>query len=272
MKKEEEEEKLDIVTQLIQKVVHYYIGFLVATTLPEEVEEAYIEDNRKRRFRKFLAIRKELFIFLTAHKQFFDLKNIALVLNDGKVIFKNDISILNCGEEFLKFNDILKLRDAMGLFDTNKKTFTHICDITENKKEIFETVKFKLGKSYISTEDVQQFIENNFLIDKNNLNTKCSSYKDFSAYLRHRMNDYLDLKVSVEHINEMSFTFRGPIEGFEDETSCPVCLEDYEMDQEVCRLPCNHFCCRVCTETIFSTPNEGLQSNVLCPICRDDCT
>ena len=267
---DEEEERLDIVTEPIQKVVHYYIGFLLATTYPEDVEEAHVEDDRKRRFRKFLAIRKELFKFLSSHKHFFDLESVALVINDGIEVYKNEISILNSGEEFLKFNDVLKLRDVMDFFRTNKKTITHVYDIKENEKAIYDTVKVKLGKSSITIENVKQFIENNYLIDI--FNTKCSNYKDYAAHIRQRIDDYVNSKVSVEHINEMSFRFQGPIEGFEDKTSCPVCLEDYGMDQEICRLPCNHFCCRVCTERMFSTANEGMQSNILCPVCRDDCT
>ena len=71
----------------------------------------------------------------------------------------------------------------------------------------------------------------------------------------------------------MSFRYQGLPEDFEDK--CPVCLEDYEIDQEVCRLPCNHLCCRVCTERVFSTPildnPEEYGYIVSCPICRDNC-
>ena len=52
-----------------------------------------------------------------------------------------------------------------------------------------------------------------------------------------RLTDYGNSLVSIQNINGMSFRFQGPIERCEDE--CPVCLEDYEIDQpEVCRLPC----------------------------------
>ena len=60
--------------------------------------------------------------------------------------------------------------------------------------------------------------------------------------------------VSVENIEKMSFKFAGPAEEFEGEESCGICLEDYEAGMEVCRLPCNHFCCRKCTEKMFAIP------------------
>ena len=52
----------------------------------------------------------------------------------------------------------------------------------------------------------------------------------------------------------MSFEFAGPAEEFEGEESCGTCLEDYEVGMEVCRLPCNHLCCRSCTEKMFAIP------------------
>ena len=110
------------------------------------------------------------------------------------------------------------------------------------------------------------------LIKKSKFNAKCSTYAELQDYIEQRIKDYFNSEISVENINQMSFRFQGSIEDCEDEKSCSVCLNDYEKDQEVCRLPCNHFCCRVCTEKMFSTPNPGLTSNILCPICRDDCT
>ena len=83
--------------------------------------------------------------------------------------------------------------------------------------------------------------------------------------------DRLDSAVPLHSIARRGQSGRC-FEDHEDEKSCSVCLNDYETDQEVCRLPCNHFCCRVCTEKMFSTPNQGLKSNILCPICRDDCS
>ena len=70
----------------------------------------------------------------------------------------------------------------------------------------------------------------------------------------------------------MSFKFQGSIKDFEDEKSCGVCLKDYEEDQEICRLPCDHLCCRNCTEKMFAIPEDGTEAQFQCPICREDCT
>ena len=141
-----------------------------------------------------------------------------------------------------------------------------------NKSEMFDTNKLKQGKSVLTTQDIHQFFKNHLLIEKSKLNTNCSSYAELQDYIQQRIEDYYNFEISVENINQMSFRFQGSIKDCEDEKSCSVCLNDYKTDQEVCRLPCNHFCCRVCTEKMFLTPNEGLRSNILCPICRDDCT
>ena len=133
-------------------------------------------------------------------------------------------------------------------------------------------VEFAQRKSVLTTQDVHQFFENHLLILKSKLNTKCLTYAELQDYIEQRTKDYFNKEISVENINQMSFRFQESIKDCEDEKSCSVCLNDYETDQEVCRLPCNHFCCRVCTEKMFSTPNQGLRSNILCPICRDNCT
>ena len=70
----------------------------------------------------------------------------------------------------------------------------------------------------------------------------------------------------------MSFKFQGSIKDFEDEKSCGVCLKDYEEDQEICRLPCDHLCCRNCTEKMFAILEDGTEAQFQCPICRKDCT
>ena len=130
----------------------------------------------------------------------------------------------------------------------------------------------KQKNSVLTNQDIHNFLENNLLVEKSVFYTKCSTYADLKEYIEQRIEDYCDEKISAENINQMSFKFQGSIEGYEDEISCTVCLSDYKTDQEVCRLPCNHFCCKVCTERMFSTPNQGLRSNILCPICRNDCT
>ena len=80
-------------------------------------------------------------------------------------------------------------------------------------------------------EDIKKFFDNNFLIDKKELKTKCSNYDELQAYIRKREDDYLQFKVSAEGVNEFSFKFQESIPGFEEEEECVVCLGDYKKDQ-----------------------------------------
>ena len=113
------------------------------------------------------------------------------------------------------------------------------------------------------------------MFDNKNFDIKKSNYKDLRAYIDQRVIDYCDLKISTESINEMCFKYQGFTEELKDVETCPLCLEDYKIDQEVCCLPCNHLCCRDCTEKMFSTPildnPEEYGYIDSCPICRDNC-
>ena len=227
-----------------------------------------MKTKKKREKRKFLAIKKELRNFLIAHKKFYDINEIFVVKEDCSVIFKKRFSIIDHGNDFIKLEDILKLNEVIS--ESAGKKVRMCTEIY--KSEVLDAIKLKQGKSVLTTQDVHQFLKNHLLIEKSDFNTKCSTYAELQDYIKQRIKDYCNKEISDENINQMSFRFQGSIEDHEDEKSCSVCLNDYETDQEVCRLPCNHFCCRVCTEKMFSTPNPGLRSNILCPICRDDCT
>ena len=260
---DEENAQICIATKQFNKVFWKYLIFLlaIAKSLREITDD---EDQKQRKKRKFLAIKKELRNFLIAHKKFYDIYEIFVVKEDCSVIFRKRFSVIDHGNNFLKLEDILKLNEVI-----NEKVRMH----TEiNKSEVLDAIKLKQGKSVLTTQDVHQFLKNHLFIEKSDINTKCSTYADLKDYIQRRIKDYCNKEVSDENINQMSFRFQGSIEDHEDEKSCAICLNDYKTDQEVCRLPCNHFCCRVCTEKMFSTPNQGLTSNILCPICRDDCT
>ena len=110
------------------------------------------------------------------------------------------------------------------------------------------------------------------LVGKNDLKNKFLNYKELCFYIRTRCKSYYNCEVSPTHIAEITFRFKGTIDNFEGENSCAVCLEGYEIDQEVCRLPCDHFCCRSCTIEMFNIPNDGSRANFQCPVCRDDCS
>ena len=259
--------QVDIAQNEIDKVVWKYFQFLkiVAKTLTDIKDD---EDKKKREKRKFLAIKKEFFNFLNAHRKFYNINEITVELKDSSVLYKKTINITLHGNDFIKLEDILNIIE---LTDKNTGGGVWISALCY-KREIIDAIKLKQGKPFLTMQDVHQYFENNCLFEKSDFNTNCSTYADLADHIEQRIEDYCGEEISVENINQMSFRFRGSIKDYEDEESCPICLNDYETDQEVCRLPCNHFCCRNCTEKMFSTPNEGLQSSFLCPICREDCT
>lgn len=44
------------------------------------------------------------------------------------------------------------------------------------------------------------------------------------------------------------FIKKGSVQGAVEEAGCPVCMENYESDQEVIVLPCQHFFHASCSE------------------------
>ena len=250
--------------EAFETVVNGYLLFLIEISL-RIVNESTDDLNRERR--KFNAVKKELFNFLIQHKSFYNLKTITLESED-EILFSLDINYPGNIESSLKLEDVVEFSKEC----QKQEVPISINHIDQVEAEIFKTVKSILNKSVITNEDIHQFSENHFLVDKEILGTKFSNYKEIKDYINIRVNSYVDRKVSTDHIENISFNFHGPIKDFEDEKSCAVCLEDYEEDQEVCRLPCNHFCCRKCTEGMFAVPEDGSKAYFQCPICRDDCT
>ena len=120
----------------------------------------------------------------------------------------------------------------------------------------------------ITAKNIEKFFETNFLVPKKSLKTKLSNYKELADYINERADNYRDSKVSRERISHLTIVLKGPVK----EKSCGVCFEDYEKGQEVCRFPCNHFCCGKCTKQMFEIPNDGSDALFQCPICRHDCT
>ena len=246
-------------------VISRYMMFLLVVnkTISDDTT-----DDVQRETRKFNAIKKELFRFLIQHNKFYIFKTINIV-SVGENLFSLDISYLDSDNISLNTEDVAKLYEEMETAPSGSFLSLKIEHVQE---EINKVLKYKLETSVFTKEDATQFLENQFLVDKGNLGTKHSNYKELAAYIQNRIKSWGGGIVSMEHINEMSFKFQGSMKDFEDEKSCGVCLKDYEEDQEVCRLPCNHFCCRNCTEGMFAIPEDGSNAYYQCPICRDDCT
>ncbi|KAK7301331.1 hypothetical protein RJT34_12193 [Clitoria ternatea] len=72
------------------------------------------------------------------------------------------------------------------------------------------------------------------------------------------------LQVSIDVTNAIS---RGRISELHETaklSNCPICMEDFKVGGQACRLPCNH---TYCSECIL----RWLDNNKTCPICRFQC-
>ena len=238
-------------------VINTYLKFLFCIVYT--ISEGPMEMEREKR--KFKAVKKELFEFLLDHKTYFDLSPVC-VYSKSDLFLTLDINSLNNFDEFLKLEDFKAVVEIE--IDTEK--FLDLSYSIYPKEQISN--KFKNVKETFNTSNkhILRFLHNRYLVDKNNFST----YKQLKAYLECRIESYAKKEISPVQISHMSFTLQRL--STVEEKSCGVCLDDYEVDQEVCRLPCNHFCCRSCTEKMFAISDDGSEANFQCPICRDDCT
>mgnify|MGYP006257043121 CR=1 FL=1 len=91
-------------------VINSYITFLVMISqslnlyLSMELKDEEAIDRRK-----FSAVRKELFNFLDVHKNIYDVKELRTKHDDGSVLYKKPINIVEDGENFLNKDDIFIL-------------------------------------------------------------------------------------------------------------------------------------------------------------------
>ena len=220
----------------IHSVINNYVEFM--NTIGYSIVMGYpdVEINK----RKLLDTKKELYNFIVKHKNIFELSE--LIIKTENFEWRPEVAI-DSFENFINLDDFLKyISEKTEIHQTYPNTVFHIKAYISFDYEEIQSIKSILGLRKcreLRSEDIIKFFDNNFLVDKEELKTKCSNYKELQAYIEKRRNDYLQFKVSAKRINELSFTFHDSIEGFEDEKSCGVCLKDYEEDQEICRLPCN---------------------------------
>ena len=227
--------------------------------------------------RKLLETKYELHNYLAKHKHVFELT---------KLTYKREtkewkqVVALESFENFIKVGDFLKyISEKIEIEQTNPETdvgirihYATLFDVKELKR-LINTISGFSNCRDINIEYIKAFLDNNFLVNNFELNTKCSSYEELQAYIEKRTNDYLRSEVSSERINEFSFTYRHPIADFKDEKSCGKCWIFYQEGQEVCCLPCKHFYCRDCTEKMFAAPEIPSSERMFqCPTCDEDCT
>ena len=251
-----------------EAVVNCYMQFLIAIAMRISDPPENLERNK----RKFFEIRKELHKFLNMHKNFFELTDFSVILTDNTQVGCFGVDCSSSSDGFIKLDDVVKCGDKITEYVNFNKVFYHHCIWTFHNDEILKRAGLKLKQEEIDERLEECITQSNFLIEDLTTETKCSNYKHLQDHVRERIYDYCHSEVSTERINKISLKFDGKIENFENEISCNICFNDFENDQEICRLPCNHFLCKVCALKWFIIPQNGSDANFQCPFCRDDCT
>ena len=141
-------------------------------------------------------------------------------------------------EDFIKLDDF-------------KRCVEFLVVLLDSEVEFRQRCQWKLKRGQVNETVEESFSQSNFLVEDLRTKTKCSDYKELRRYIQQRKDNYCDRQVSVDRIDKLSFIFKGPIENFEDQKYCNICFSDFEKDQEVCHLPCNHFLCRNCAVKWF---------------------
>ena len=260
---------LDEECSVLLDVIHNYITFLrlICSKIVNE------DINREINKRKYEFVKKELYDFIINHKRFFKLSKCNLVLKDGSIKESFDINYNESIESFMKLDDQVKLLSVLKEFiDRNSVGYCYRYDYLEEKEEVIKTIESILKREVVYIYDVLIFFKENFLVTKDKLETKCKNYGELRNYVKKRAYDFHVSNVSKDRLDKLSFRFEGSIKNHEDKKSCGICFNDYEKDQEVTQLPCNHFYCRECIEKWFKKPVDGSKAKFQCPYCRDDCT
>ena len=263
---------IDVIGEAFTDVIQSYLHFLgdVALNMCDDTKNVEAEQV------KFDEIRKELFQYLIAHKDFNELVSIKLLSEDNFVLFETSISYSDTCENFLTLEDILMLEER-----NNQAKIEIFYDVDVAEEAIIERIKTACGKIDITNEDVVQFVDNNFLVDKKDLGTKCSNYNLLRAYVDSRIGIYSNKEKTEQNrmMNEMHSIKENTRERrrnkrnkgnvLDNKQSCGVCLGDLGKGKGFCKLPCNHLCCGNCTKKMFDIQNDNERTKIQCAICND---
>ena len=251
----------------ISLVVEKYVDFLAAVCHKIRKRTGNAELKR----RKFKEIKKELYNFLNVHRNFYNISHCCCIgKGTDPTLGTLKFNYSGTCEEFLKLSDFIKHYESRKKLRCDRWTLK--CFTFPKPKQISNRVRNVFGKYNITENDMQKFFDTRYLVTKDELNTKFPTYHELASYIDRRRKNYIKSVVSTERIIQMSFKLKGSLETLNDEKSCGVCLEDYKRGQQVCRMPCNHFCCRKCAEQMFKVPKNRSKAHFQCPICRHDCT
>ena len=200
--------------------------------------------------RKFEEVRQELYEFVKMHKENIIFGWYAVYIpKQNDFTAKFDMQNLDTPETFIGFEKFVEFFQQKILVyrDTTVEYEKPLIIKTVAINALLERVFEKLIAE-ITLEDVNNLEDVTFLDDQVWKGSK-TSYRLLSRKLERRTIDFRKNRISTERMEELSFTFddaAGRI--LVDNTQCSVCLEDYENDQIVCRMPCGHLFHRYCLD------------------------
>jgi len=252
---------VNILSDTFIDVIHSYLKFLQQIFHLILKDRENVEINK----RKFNEVKKELYTFLVKHKDFFNVNNCKVILEDELKTDKIVFNYSEASDDFFSLDDFLKHNKTRILNCIINKRLQYRYTVDSDVDKIIERVKLLLEKQNVGNEDLQKLLKSRYLLFTFEFDSNCSNYYELSDYIDKRNLNYCKEIVCFERIDEFSIKFNGPIKGFEDQICCGICMNDYEINQQICKLPCNHFACRKCMDIWF-------EKKFQCPFCRNDCT
>ena len=201
--------------------------------------------------RKFNEVRLELYQFLNVHKRIASLKSSkCLYENAFSLIF--DFGCFESVETFLDYDKFVSYRKVVN--EIREKHSSHECFLgwVYYKSEISEFLEHSIN---VPSDCSETFKNIQFLDAQKWKNTKCS-YIELERKITRRRNDLINSVVSNEQVEELSFIFDNTYKYLVPNIDCSVCQENFEIDQELSRMPCGHLFHKGCIKQNFKTTED----------------
>ena len=218
--------------------------------LLELLAEIIAESSDARKIAKFWEIQQDMFEFLKVHKHLFKIEKISIKASGNK-LFNVDISDYSTAKELLDYNFFLLLhRKKIGQWEAGEMIVitTKFC---ESDIVAFIESLFKKPMSELNAESVSSLEDLWHVTDVKWKNTICS-VEDLSKKLTRRFEDFQNDMISNKRTEELSFTLDGATTHLVTDSQCSVCIEEFEKNQALCRMPCGHCFHKQCIENWVS--------------------
>ena len=258
-KANEGKSQVDVLAHSIDKVAHQYLNYIF------DIHALYDEsttDYKPVYKQKFDEVRTELKQFLERNEQVACLKSLKFKHRKTNCV-KVDFGTLTTNESFLEFDKFAEyyrqVKGAGGVhsFFSDLDWIFYSDKVPEFLKGIYGNLWKESSIGFYSPDRVR------FLKYPSWKNTRCS-YAQLEDKIKRRRKDLTSKTISKERIEELSFAL-GSINTSVDagSTKCTICMEGFEVNQEVSRMPCGDFFHKDCIAKWFKLPEI--------PFCCSEC-